>query len=280
VPIIIHTIHGPSFGSFQGAIPNFIYRTAEKIAAKSTHHFVVVANAMTEQYLAAGIGRPEQYSRVFSGFELTPFLAAKNDPALRQQLGISPDDIVVGKIARLFELKGHDDVFACARELVAKQPRLKFLFVGGGEWRERFGNMAKEMGLEKHFIFTGLVPPTEVHRYVGIMDMLVHLSRREGLPRALPQAMAAGKPVIAYDCDGAREVCLDGQTGFLLRAGDLATLVEKVVLLAKDPALREQLGNQGRALAAANFPVERMVDDLHQLYLRLSREHENRVNLA
>jgi glycosyltransferase involved in cell wall biosynthesis len=119
-----------------------------------------------------------------------------------------------------------------------------------------------------------------VHRYVGIMDMLVHLSRREGLPRALPQAMAAGKPVIAYDCDGAREVCLDGQTGFLLRAGDLATLVEKVVLLAKDPALREQLGNQGRALAAANFPVERMVDDLHQLYLRLSREHENRVNLA
>ena len=58
-----------------------------------------------------------------------------------------------------------------------------------------------------HFIFAGLVPPTEVPKFVGIMEVLVHLSLREGLPRALPQALAAAKPVIAYDCDGAREVC-------------------------------------------------------------------------
>ena len=50
------------------------------------------------------------------------------------------------------------------------------------------------------------------------MDALVHLSLREGLPRALPQALAAGKPVVAYDCDGAREVCRDGESGFLVPA--------------------------------------------------------------
>src|SRR5512142_633213 len=74
VPVIIHTIHGPSFGGFQGWISNLILRAAEARAARVTTHFVVVADAMREQYLRAGIGRPDQYTRVFSGFDLDPFL--------------------------------------------------------------------------------------------------------------------------------------------------------------------------------------------------------------
>src|SRR5689334_3888797 len=70
IPIIVHTIHGPSFGPFQGAAANFLFRQAEQKAAKVTTHFVTVADAMKRQYLAAGIGRPEQYTRVFSGFNL------------------------------------------------------------------------------------------------------------------------------------------------------------------------------------------------------------------
>jgi len=112
VPIIVHTIHGPSFGPFQGALANFAFRAAERRAARVTTHFVSVANAMTEQYLAAGIGRPEQYTRIFSGFDLDPFLNAKNDPALRSKLGIGPDDFVIGKVARLFEHKGHEALSA------------------------------------------------------------------------------------------------------------------------------------------------------------------------
>jgi len=82
VPIIVHTIHGPSFGDFQGPVPNFLFKRAERLAGKVTSHFVSVAEAMTRQYLAAGIGRPEQYTRIFSGFSLAPFLEAQNDPAL------------------------------------------------------------------------------------------------------------------------------------------------------------------------------------------------------
>src|SRR5882762_1036473 len=104
VPVIVHTIHGPSFGSFQGRLANVAFRAAERYAGKFTTHFITVANAMSELYLAAGIGRREQYTRIFSGFELGPFLAAQNDLALRQRLGINPDDLVVGKIARLFKL--------------------------------------------------------------------------------------------------------------------------------------------------------------------------------
>jgi glycosyltransferase involved in cell wall biosynthesis len=270
VPVIIHTIHGPSFGNFQNGLGNFIFRAAEKKAARLTGHFIVVADAMKSQYLAAGIGRPEQYTKIFSGFPLEPFLAAKNDLELRKKLGIAPDDFVVGKIARLFKLKGHDDLFAAAPGLVRQNPKIKFLLVGDGEWRTRFENLAKSLGLEKHFIFTGLVPPNEVPKYVGIMDALVHLSLREGLPRALPQALAAAKPVVAYDCDGAREACLDGQTGFLIRPGDLKSLTEKITQLANDDGLRKKFGHSGAGFVRKNFAVEKMVDAIYDLYQKLA----------
>ncbi|HUZ06313.1 MAG TPA: glycosyltransferase, partial [Candidatus Paceibacterota bacterium] len=131
VPVIVHTIHGPSFGKFQNTLGNIIFRSAERYAARVTDHFIVVADAMKDQYLAAGIGRPEQYAKIFSGFPLEPFLAAENDLELRGKLGIAPDDFVVGKIARLFKLKGHDDLFAVAPKLVQQNPKIKFMLVGG-----------------------------------------------------------------------------------------------------------------------------------------------------
>jgi glycosyltransferase involved in cell wall biosynthesis len=104
------------------------------------------------------------------------------------------------------------------------------------------------------------------------MDILVHLSLREGLPRALPQAMAAGKPVIAYDCDGAAEVCIDGQTGFLVPARDKGVLLDRLRQLAGDPQLRQRLGTSAQKFVTERFPVERMVEEISALYLRLIRE--------
>ncbi|MGI8965589.1 MAG: glycosyltransferase family 4 protein [Limisphaerales bacterium] len=270
VPIIIHTIHGPSFGSFQGIFVNQIFLLAERCAAKVTTHFISVADAMTEQYLEAGIGRQEQFTRIVSGFALSPFLEAGNNLEQRAQLGIAPDDFVIGKIARLFELKGHDDLLAIAPRLVQHCPQIKFLLVGDGEWRSRFENRARQLGLVNHFIFAGLVRPPKVPNYIGIMDMLIHLSRREGLPRALPQALAAAKPVVAYNCDGAREICLENETGFLIPPGDLAALTEKILQLISDKNLREQLGRRGQILVQENFSEEKMVDDLHTLYCKLN----------
>lgn len=273
VPVIVHTVHGPSFGNFQNAAANFIFRAAERSAARVTTHFVVVAEAMKEQYLAAGIGRPEQYTKILSGFALDPFLTAKNDPELRARLGIGPEDFVAGKIARLFKLKGHDDLFAVAPELVRQNPRIKFLLVGDGPWRVRFESEARQRRLENHFVFTGLVAPADVPKYTGIMNALVHLSRREGLPRALPQALAAGKPVIAYDCDGAREACHEGRTGFLVRPGDLATLQNRLLTLAGDPRLCRQMGQIGQEFVRENFAVEKMVREIHNLYVKLAQAH-------
>lgn len=269
IQTVIHTIHGPSFGPFQGLASNLAFRAAERHAGRLTTHFVTVANAMRDQYLAAGIGAPDQYTRIFSGFDLQPYLSAGDDSALRKELGLNEDDFVVGKIARLFELKGHDDLFAVAPDVIRACPRIKFLLLGDGEWRSRFERRIDELGIRSHVVFAGLVQPREVPRYVGVMNALAHLSRREGLPRALPQAMAAGKPVIAFDCDGAGEVCVNDETGVLLPPGDLSGLQGGLIELATDHSRCVALGSAGQAFVRERFSVERMIDELHELYLNL-----------
>lgn len=269
VPVIIHTIHGPSFGSFQGSLANFLFGRAEKKAGRITTHFIGVSQAMIDQYLAAGIGRPEQYSLIYSGFDLKPFSEATNDLAFRAQLGIGPKDFVIGKVARLFKLKGHEELFQVAERISQKVPTARFLFVGDGPWRERFEKLLAVHALRPRFVFTGLIPPEEIPKHIGIMNCLVHLSRREGLPRALTQALAAGKPVIAYDCDGAREVCITGRTGHLVQPGDLEALTSALLDLASGSDRRHQLGENGRNLVRERFGVDKMVDDIHALYQRL-----------
>jgi len=270
VPIVIHTLHGPSFGPFQGPIANAAFWTAEKLAARCTTHFVAVAEALIRRYVEAGIGRPEQFSCIRSGFDLEPFLTARNDPALRARWGLAREHFVVGKIARLFKLKGHDDLLAAAVPVVQQQPQVRFLLVGDGPGRQRLQQKVRRLGLDQHVILTGLVGPAEIPSLIGIMNVVVHLSRREGLPRALAQALAAGRPVVAYDCDGAGEVCLDNQTGFLLAPGDVPGLAQRLIQLASDPDLGRRLGQRGQELVRQQFSLDRMLAQLEQLYWRLA----------
>jgi glycosyltransferase involved in cell wall biosynthesis len=128
----------------------------------------------------------------------------------------------------------------------------------------------RAVGLDKNFVFTGLVAPSEIPKYVGVMDVIAHLSRREGLARALSQGLAAGRPVVAYDCDGANEVCLPGKTGFLIAPGDIQGLAERLGQLAGDAALREELGSRGREFVKQNFAVETMVEKIYALYRKLA----------
>lgn len=269
IPVIIHHIHGPSFGPFQGAAANAAFKAAERFAGRTTTHFLCSAQAMTRQYLDAGIGRPEMYTRVFSGFSLNPYLDARNDPQLRRHLGFPMDAFVIGKIARLVPLKGHHDLFRAVRDFIQVHPHTRLLLVGNGSLRAELEDLARSFGLTGKIGFTGLVAPSEVPKYVGIMDCLVHLSLREGLPRSLPQALAAGKPVIAYDVDGAAEVCIPEETGFLLRPGDVPSVTKSLVVLASDPVLRSRLGTQGRNFVAKEFRVEDMVEKIYTVYRKL-----------
>jgi glycosyltransferase involved in cell wall biosynthesis len=227
---------------------------------------------MTKLYLAAGIGRPEMFTRIFSGFDLESFLNATNDLAFRKQLGLEESHFVIGKIGRLFKLKGHADLVTAFAEILPRIPHARLLFVGDGILRGEIEKQIRTLGLDGKVIFTGLVPPSEVARHVGVMDCLAHLSYREALSRALPQALAAGKPVVAYNFDGADEICLDNETGFIVRIGDTDAAAQRLIQLASDSALREKFGQRGQQFVKENFPIEKMVDDQYTVYLKLAAE--------
>jgi glycosyltransferase involved in cell wall biosynthesis len=267
VPTVIHTIHGLAFTASTSPWVNRAYKVLERATASRTTKIVCVADAMRDQSLAAGIGRPDQYVTVYSGMETAPFL---NPPVpreiVRQQLGLSDDHVGVGTIARLFQLKGHDDLLDLAPALCARWPNLRFLWVGDGLLRESFERRMREMNLRDRFILTGLVPPGRIPELTGAMDVLVHPSRREGLARALPQGSLAGKPVITYDVDGNLEALIEGETGFAVPAFDARKFGEAIERLMADGALRARMGLAGRAFAVGRFDAGVMVEALERVY--------------
>ena len=135
---------------------------------------------MEKQYLKAGIGAPKSYTRIFSGFNLQPYNSEYNTMEIRNQLGISKDDFVVGKVARLFDLKGHDCLFKIAPFLVKELPNTRFLLIGDRPLREKSKSTVKHIKCEKNFVFAGLVAPSNIPTLINFIDTLIHLSRREG----------------------------------------------------------------------------------------------------
>ncbi len=267
VPAVIHTVHGPPFHRYERWWRNRLYIAAERWAARRTTAFICVSDAMTDQFVAAGVAPRDKFTTVYSGMEVEPFLNPPRPRAeVRRELGFADEHIVVGKIARLFELKGHDDVIDAAGTVVRECPNARFLFVGDGIWRERLAARIDAAGLTGHFHFTGLVPPDRVPELIHAMDVVVHCSLREGLARVLPQALIAGKPVISYDVDGAREVVLPERTGLLLPPQSIDGLTESLVRLIRDGALRAAWGAEGRRLFTDQFRHDRMADAIRRVY--------------
>jgi len=270
VPAIVHTIHGLPFHPYQSKLVNAAWIFLERWAARRCDSIVCVADAMTRQALAAGVGRPDQFTTVYSGMEIQPFLHPPADKAaVRRQLNIPDGKIVAGTIARLQPLKGHDDLLRIAGPLFLQFPNLHFLWLGDGVFRDRFTQFILDHGWQDRFTLTGLVPPVQVARLLPAMDLLVHPSYREGLPRAVAQAALEVIPSVVYNCDGADEVCIDHQTGRLVPTGDAQALRKAIAELASDASLRTQMGAAGQKMAVSRFDSEVMVDKLSQLYERL-----------
>ncbi len=159
----------------------------------------------------------------------------------------------------------------CGRpgRIIQVEPRVRFLLVGDGLLAGRLREQIAAGGLENHFQLTGLVPPERIPVLLSAMDIVVHASLREGLARVLPQALIAGKPVVSYDVDGAREVVIPGQTGYLVPPRDIEGLIRSILELAADAALRQRLGAEGRRRFTDVFRHQRMTAQLRELYERL-----------
>lgn len=269
-PCVIHTVHGAPFHPYQPAAARWFFQSCERWAAKRCHHMISVADAMTELMVDARVAPRDRFTTIYSGMDVEPFLhSATTRESVRKLLGLKPDHVVIGKIARLFHLKGHEYLFEAADSLIERNPQVRFLLVGDGLLRADMEQTLRRRKLREHFVFTGLVPPERIPSLVGAMDVLVHVSLREGLARAIPQGLIAAKPVVSYDVDGAREVVIDGVTGFLLPPKSVVELAGALEKLVRDPALRVSMGDAGRARFTDVFRHQTMTRQIRDLYLQI-----------
>lgn len=270
IPVVVHTVHGLPFHPYQWWWLNRLYVWLERRAAGWSAKLVSVADAMTEQAAAAGVAGREKFVTVYSGMDAEAFLGCEaRREETRRRFGFAAGDFVFGKVARLFELKGHEYVLRAAGRLSQSHPELRLLFVGDGILRERLEGLAAELGLGEKVVFAGLVPASEVPGCVAAMDAVVHASLREGLARVLPQALLAGRPAVSFDVDGAREVVVDGETGYLVAARSVGGLAEAMGKVMERREEAERMAARGRERCRERFEWRRMVEALDALYRRL-----------
>ncbi|MBE0538025.1 MAG: glycosyltransferase family 4 protein [Phycisphaerae bacterium] len=270
-PYIVHTIHGLPFHPYQSPLLNRFYIAVEKAAARRTDCTICVAEAMSEQAVAAGIGEPGDYVTAYSAVDEQAFLQPPDDQAIsdfRRKHRISEQAVVIACIARLAELKGHEYIVRSAAALAPKFENVIWLFVGDGALTEQIKSQIQLASLGYRFRFTGLMPPEQIPLAIHASDILVHCSLREGLARVLPQAMLCAKPVVSFDIDGAREV-VNENTGFLIEPENVPQLVEACEKLIADPDLRFSLGYHGRESVMEKFAPETMVATIESVYHHL-----------
>ncbi len=270
VPVVVHTIHGLPFHPYQHPLLNLPAIRLERRAARLTDKLISVADAMTSQALQAGVGEESQFTTIYSGMEVEPFLASSPTcEQVRRELDIPLGVPVVGKISRLQPLKGHTYLIRALPRIVKRFPEVVFVFVGAGILEDELRVEARRLGVNRHIRFLGLVEPEEIPRLIKAMDMVVHVSLREGLARVLPQALISGKPVVSYDVDGAREVVIPGETGILVRPKATNALARAIVGLLSDHEGARRMGEEGRRRFTAQFRWQRMVERIEALYLEL-----------
>lgn len=277
-PIVVHTLHSLVFHDYQPWVINRALRLIKKFCALFTDYFISVSEIIARNAIKAGIDRPEKFRAIYSGMELDWFLNYKGDGKdVRKEFGIPDDALVVGKIARLFRLKGHEQLFDAAPEIVKRHPNVRFFLIGDGELTDHFKQRAATQGISENFVFAGMIDRQRIPEMISAMDILAHTSLREGLARVLPQALAMGKPCVSFELDGAPEVVIDEKTGYLVRAGDSSGLADAISKLLEDPEKRRIFGENGRLHVNPMFQAQKMVDDIADVYQMLLELYPDRI---
>jgi glycosyltransferase involved in cell wall biosynthesis len=171
--------------------------------------------------------------------------------------------LLIGTVGQLVKRKSVNDLLRALETLRNHDTSIHALIVGAGPEEQSLRNLAASLGLAERVHFAGF--QKEPLPWLAAMDIFVLASSREGLPRAILEAMLLGKPVIAARAVGSSELVIDGTTGFLYSHGDTAALAARITELAGDAALRTRLGTTGRERVLAEFSIKRYVADVERV---------------
>ena len=268
VPVVVHTVHGWSFHGHQSRVERGLAILAERVGARMADAIVILAENDRAKGRAARIGSPDDYRLIRSGIDLAPFRKAREGrdemrASVLDEFGLDDDTRLVGSVTRLSDQKDPITLLEAASRIVAQRPDVVFLVVGDGPLEATVRSRRQELGLEEQVQLLG--NRGDVARLVASFDVFLLTSRWEGLPRVVPEAMAAGTPVVATDVDGTSEIVRDGDTGRLIPAGDPERAAEAVLDLLLHHERADGLASRAVEVVPA-WDARKMVDRLEGLY--------------
>ena len=258
VPMIA-TVHGKAYYG-----ERWRRRMAYRIVARRAVQMVAVAEDI-RRFLIDRVGAtPAKVRTIYNGVGAKAVCSAEEGARVRRELGIPEATPVIGTIANLYPVKGHTYLLKAAAEVAKVVPQAVWLLAGRGHLLGQLQDEACRLGIAERVRFLGF--RDDPAALLQALDLFVLPSLSEGLSVAVLEAMAAGKPVVATDVGGNREVIVDRRTGFLVPARDPSALAARTMTLLTDKRLADLYGMNGKARIRQEFSLERMVSAYEQLY--------------
>jgi glycosyltransferase involved in cell wall biosynthesis len=264
VPVVLSTVHNSLFDYEVSPARRRAYVAAERWTSGLADRVIAVSGAVARD-LVQRYGLPAgKVVVVRNGIDADAFRPARTPEAVRAELGLGPAARPIGVAARMTEQKGHVHLLDALPAVAARVPDVACVLIGDGPLRGALEARARALGVLERCRFTGA--RSDVADLVAALELVVLPSRSEGLPFALLEAMALGRPVVATAVGGCPEVVDEGRTGLLVPAGDPAALAGAIWRLLERPEEARAMGARGADRVRAEFTLARMVGGLEALY--------------
>lgn len=277
---IVHTYHGHIFHSYYGAAKTRLFIAIERALARLCTDRIVVISQQQRQEICErfGVGRAAQFRIIPLGLDLDEMKERRG--SLRKELGIAADEIAIGIVGRLCEVKHHALLLEAARLVAQASPasRIRFVIVGDGHLRTDLEDLSQKLGIAERVSFTGF--RKDATALYGEFDIVALTSLNEGTPLTLIEAMACGRAIAAtevggvVDVMGERRLSASGFTvwdhGVTAKSCDAAGLARALQFLIERPDLRRQMGECGRVFVRTRLSKERLIKDIKEVYRELT----------
>jgi len=268
-PAVVHTFHGHVLRGYFGPRKERAFRLIERGLARACDRIVAVSDEVRDDLVELHVASAAKIDVIPVGFDMRrlsvpPERHAELRGALRRELGLPDDALVVTFVGRVVPIKRADRFLAAALEL--RDSGAQFVVVGDGEALADVRSSDAARTLDDRVLFTGY--RADVAAIYHASDVVVLTSDNEGTPVSLIEAAACGVPVVGTDVGGVRSVVQDGVTGYVVPP-DASLVAARIATLLDDGPLRARLGAAGRERVQARYAAERLAADHDRLYREL-----------
>jgi glycosyltransferase involved in cell wall biosynthesis len=268
VRAIVHTIHGIHFLHYRNPLIKSATTVIERRLSRITDAVVFVSESDMARGLELGLVLPGRARLIRNGVAPAVLKPSFDAASKRSELRVCAGPLIAA-VSRLHRQKGLIFLLRALPAVVKAHMDGMAVLVGGGELERRLKSEAGSLGLGAHVAFLG--ERTDVAEILAAADVFVLPSLWEGLPYAVVEAAAAGRPIVASDIDGVRELVRGGETGVLVPPGHPGKLADAIIGLIENPARARALGERARREIPPLYSVDRMIRETEALYLELSQ---------